>query len=307
VNSSPENASRVASSAQFSIFTTSKQKNMHRITLVLLLISAAFALQNKAGAQNPKANARYNYLTYIPENYDSLKDGLLPVIFYLHGRSVSGTDINRIRRYGLPFFLDRGKKLDFIVVAPQCPWGKNWASDNWLDTIYSEISAKYRIDSTRVYLTGMSLGGFGTWELANKYPHTFAAIAPLCGGGKTEWADNLVHLPIWVFHGAKDKQVSVARSDLMVKALQGHQSPVLYSRLPDKGHDIHRVYDDDQLYEWFKGFTLRPFREEERSCLKPLPAIHVAEVKLPWADKKQGLGSHENTDNTETPAKTKPI
>jgi predicted peptidase len=265
---------------------------MHRIVILLLLISSVLALQNKAKAQNQKT--RYNYLTYVPENYDSLKNELLPVIFYLHGRSVSGTDINRIRRYGLPYFLDKGKKLDFIVVAPQCPWGKNWASDNWLDTIYSEISAKYRIDSTRVYLTGMSLGGFGTWELANKYPHTFAAIAPLCGGGKTEWADNLVHLPIWVFHGVKDKQVSVARSDIMVRALQGHQSPVLYSRLPDKGHDIHRVYDDDQLYEWFKCFTLRPFGEGERSSLKPLPAIHIAEISLPAMEQENLLKFHKN-------------
>lgn len=254
---------------------------MHRIIAVFLFLLIFAGQQYAAEMPNEAKKVRYNYLTYVPENYDSLKNELLPVIFYLHGRSASGTDLNRVRRYGLPFFLDRGKKLDFIVVAPQCPWGKNWASENWLDTIYAEINAKYRIDPTRIYLTGMSLGGFGTWELANRYPHRFAAIAPLCGGGKTEWVENMVHIPIWVFHGVKDNQVSVFRSDRMVKALKDHESLVVYSRLPDKGHDIHRVYDDDRLYEWFKQFSLRPFNEEKIDSLKPLRGFQVAEIYLP--------------------------
>ena len=223
------------------------------------MLISLFWLPNKAAeAQNTAKKVRYNYLTFLPENYDSLKNELVPVIFYLHGRSVSGTDLNRIKRYGLPYFLERGKKIDFIVIAPQCPWGKNWASENWFDTIYSEVCSNYRVDTSKVYLTGMSLGGFGTWELANRYPHTFAAIAPLCGGAKDEWAENLSHLPIWVFHGAKDALVPVSRSDHMVKVLQTLEAPVTYSRLSEKGHDIHRVYNDDRLYEWFRHFTLRP-------------------------------------------------
>ncbi|MGQ7870607.1 carboxylesterase family protein [Sunxiuqinia sp. sy24] len=256
---------------------------MHRIVIILLLASLLWLSNKQAEAQNKDKKVRYNYLTFLPENYDSLKNQLLPVIFYLHGRSVSGTNINRIKQYGLPYFLDKGKKLDFIVVAPQCPWGKNWASENWLDTIYAEISTQYRIDSSRVYLTGMSLGGFGTWELANRYPHKFAAIAPLCGGAKDKWADNLTHLPIWVFHGANDKQVPVSRSDRMVKALEKRDAPVTYSRLAGKGHDIHRVYDDDRLYEWFSHFTLRPLNQTGNALTKIQP-IQLAEQLL---DEKQ--------------------
>nr|MBD3621492.1 dienelactone hydrolase family protein [Sunxiuqinia sp.] len=249
---------------------------MRRIVVVMLLI-VTVSIFHHTEAQNIDKKVRYNYLTFLPENYDSLSSELLPVIFYLHGRSVSGTDINRIKRYGLPYFLDQGKKLDFIVVAPQCPWGKNWASENWFDTIYAEISEQHRIDPSRVYLTGMSLGGFGTWELANRYPHIFAAIAPLCGGAKDEWAENLTHLPIWVFHGAKDKLVSVVRSDRMVEALKAHEAPVVYSRLAGKGHDIHRVYNDDNLYEWFKSFTRRPVKEE--AGLQKIERIQLAEIQ----------------------------
>ena len=250
---------------------------MYQRYFFLLLMGLFFLITSPSQAQNNTKKVRYNYLTFLPENYDSLQHQLYPVIFYLHGRSVSGTNINRIKRYGLPFFLDRGKKMDFIVVAPQCPWGKNWASENWLDTIYSEVSSQYRIDPDRVYLTGMSLGGFGTWELANRYPHRFAAIAPLCGGGKTQWAENLPHLPVWVFHGTADRQVPVRRSDQMVEALKAQGAAVTYSRLKNTGHDIHRTYNNDQLYEWFLRYTRRPFPIETDS----IPAINsrtLAEV-----------------------------
>ncbi len=266
---------------------------MRRIVVVMLLV-VTVSISHHTEAQNIDKKVRYNYLTFLPENYDSLKNELLPVIFYLHGRSVSGTDINRIKRYGLPYFLDKGKQLDFIVVAPQCPWGKNWASENWLDTIFAEVSAQHRIDPSRVYLTGMSLGGFGTWELANRYPHKFAAIAPLCGGAKDEWVENLAHLPIWVFHGAKDKLVPVVRSDRMVEALKAREAPVVYSRLAGKGHDIHRVYNDDNLYEWFKNFTRRPFDEEQKDRLKPLPFIQVTEILSPDNMDEYKLKIHEN-------------
>ena len=125
----------------------------------------------------------------------------------------------------------------------------------------------------------MSLGGFGTWELANRYPHKFAAIAPLCGGAKDEWAENLIHLPTWVFHGAEDNLVSVVRSDRMVEALKAREAPVVYSRLAGKGHDIHRVYNDDKLYEWFKNFTRRTFKEE--AGLNEIKRIQLAKIEYP--------------------------
>ena len=249
---------------------------MRRFTM--LIMGLVCAMSFSAHAQQSEKKVRYNYLTYLPSDYDSLKRKAYPVIIYLHGLSISGNDINKVRRQGLPFFLERGKKLNFLVIAPQCPRGKNWASENWMDTIFSEINAKYTIDNERIYLTGMSLGGFGTWELANRYPYRFAAIAPLCGGGRVEWIDNLRNTPAWVFHGDKDVQVPVSRSDIMVKELEKTESVVVYSRLNGQGHSIYKVYDDFNIYDWFLKYTARdPEKKEEIGLIKP---VHVAKNEL---------------------------
>ncbi|RKD91245.1 carboxylesterase family protein [Mangrovibacterium diazotrophicum] len=261
-------------------------------TFFLIAIALVFHLSSSAADPELK-KVHYNYLTYLPENYDSTQANLYPVIIYLHGRSVSGTDLNRVRRYGLPYFLDHGKKMDFIVVAPQCPWGKRWSSENWLDSMMVELNTKYRIDNDRIYLTGMSLGGFGTWELANMYPNRFAAIAPMCGGGNTSWADNIYHIPTWVFHGVQDRLVPVLRSDQMVKALEAHHALVKYDRLTKKGHDLSRLFDDNEIYSWFAQFTRRPLNEEDEKSLKPLEPIWVTEV--------EPLDKITHPDFTETP------
>ena len=247
--------------------------------LILLAIVIVCVMGFPAHAQKPEKKVRYNYLTYLPSDYDSLKRKAYPVIIYLHGLSISGNDINRVKKQGLPLFLEKGKKIDFIVIAPQCPRGKNWASENWIDTIFSEINAKYTIDNERIYLTGMSLGGFGTWELANRYPYRFAAIAPLCGGGRVEWIENLRNTPAWVFHGDKDVQVPVSRSDIMVKELEKVGSVVVYSRLQGQGHSIYRVYDEFNIYDWFLKYTARdPNKKEEINLIEP---VRVAKIELP--------------------------
>lgn len=246
---------------------------------LLFLLSTLFFLASAASAVGTETQLKqvdYKYLTYLPDNYDSTKADLYPVIIYLHGRSASGTNLNSVRRYGLPFFLDRGKKLDYIVIAPQCPWGKNWATENWMDPMLAALNKKYHIDNDRIYLTGMSLGGFGTWELANRYPNRFAAIAPMCGGGKTEWTNNIYHIPTWVFHGTQDRLVPVLRSDQMVDGLKKHDAVIKYSRIAKMGHDLHRQFDNDELYAWFSQFSRRPLNEDDENSIRPMDKIQVA-------------------------------
>lgn len=253
---------------------TSMRRFIFLLSILLVMVSGAWA----AGPESARKQVDYKYITYLPENYDSTKADLYPLIIYLHGRSASGTNLNSVRRYGLPFFLDRGKKLDYIVIAPQCPWGKNWASENWMDPMLDKLNRKYHIDNDRIYLTGMSLGGFGTWELANRYPNRFAAIAPMCGGGKTEWTNNIYHIPTWVFHGTQDRLIPVMRSDEMVAGLEKHQALIKYSRIPKMGHDLHRQFDNDELYQWFAQFTRRPLNEEDENSIKPMQKIELAGV-----------------------------
>lgn len=254
---------------------------MHRKLLLLFILLLAVGGPLLANSPElPAKKVHYEYLTYLPQNYDSTRHTQYPLLIYLHGSSVKGNDLNKVRRYGLPYFLDRGKKLDYLVVAPQCPWGKRWSSENWLDSMLEELDVKYQIDKDRIYLTGISLGGFGTWELANLYPNTFAAIAPVCGGGKPEYADHIYHLPTWVFHGVQDKLVSVFRADQMVDELKKYDACVKYTRYRNKGHNLHRVFDNDELYQWFSQFTRRPLNDDQ-APLPPLTPIWLSEMKQP--------------------------
>ena len=154
---------------------------------IILLIHMSISLHAHSAEKGLK-KMKYRYLLSLPENYylEPLKKW--PVIFYLHGSKASGTNLKRIEQYGLPYYLSTGKKVDFIVVSPQCPAGKDWTTDDWFNPVYDEIAAKYRVDNCRIYLVGMSMGGFGTWALANRMPDRFAAICPMCGGGDVKWA-----------------------------------------------------------------------------------------------------------------------
>lgn len=213
---------------------------------------------------------KYKYLLHIPDEYSELENKKWPVIFYLHGRHASGNNLNSIKRYGLPYFISKGKKLDFIVVSPQCPWGKNWASDDWFNPLFKEISEKYNIDDNRVYMIGISMGGFGTWELANRMPDRFAAIVPMCGGAKSIWAKELSKIPTWVFHGTADKVIPISRSESIVKAMEKLGAEVKFTRLKNEGHDISKHFNNDEIYEWLKTHSLKkiPFWEEPLPFLK---------------------------------------
>lgn len=213
-------------------------------------------LTNLLAAQSPTTPARtekseyYKYLLYLPDKYKEDKDKSWPLIIYLHGKSACGNNLDKVRRYGLPFFLDRDMKVDAIVAAPQCPTGKNWVTDNWFITFLDDIKEKYHIDDSRIYLTGMSLGGFGTFSLAIKYPDLFAAVSPFCGGGQPQTVAPMKDIPTWVFHGDRDEQVPLKRSQEMVDAIKKCGGDPKFTILKGMPHDIHRNYNNPELYEW---------------------------------------------------------
>jgi len=201
---------------------------------------------------------RYNYLTYLPKSYDSDFATKWPTIIFLHGGSSRGNDLKRVKANGIPDRIERGKDLPFIVIAPQCPIDKRWETDDWFDILYSEITTRYRIDSNRIYLTGLSLGGSGTWYLAMKHPSTFAAIAPI--SGKTshlqfimDSACKLAGIPIWIFHGTGDEIVDINETYQIAKKLD--QCNVNYSLSTFEGYNHWQtqweVYGGDKIYSWF--------------------------------------------------------
>lgn len=187
-----------------------------------------------------------NYLLYIPDTYNSEKTYKWPVVIFLHGLGEMGSDINVLRNSGLAEVVN-GKP--FVMIAPQCLSG--WWNPQYLDMVYKEVLASYHVDPSRVYLTGLSMGGFGTWDWSSAHPEQFAAIIPICGGGDVNRMPALKNMPAWVFHSADDPIVNVENSRVLVKALKALGSPVLYTEYPTGGHDAWtRTYANADVYTW---------------------------------------------------------
>lgn len=206
--------------------------------------------------QKPK-DVNYKYISYTPEGFNDDKTKTWPLIIYLHGGSSRGTDTTKLFCCGIPDQIWRGRKFPFIVVAPQCPLHLRWSTDNWFDNFYKEIITKYRIDTNRVYLTGVSLGGSGTWYIATKYPEKFAAIAPISGFTRDNDyiinnTDNLINIPIWAFHGKSDKVVHFEDTEWIVNSLEGKNRDLKFTAEPEVGHWVDwLVYPGQDLYDWF--------------------------------------------------------
>lgn len=204
-------------------------------------------------------NVEANYLLYLPEGYDT-PGKQWPLLLFLHGAGERGDDLSKVEVHGPPKLIAEGKKdFPFVVISPQCPEDAWWSDGPQIDTLNAlldHITAKYRIDEDRIYVTGLSMGGFGTWRLACEYPDRFAAIAPICGGGEPYRVHKIAHLPVWVFHGAKDEVVPIQASQLMVDALKKAEGNVEFTVYPEAGHDSWtETYNNPALYDWFLKHT----------------------------------------------------
>lgn len=217
-----------------------------------LIFAMMMVLKSSLSAQTAdKVKARYNYLLYLPDNYDSLKNW--PLMIYLHGGSQKGNDLNKLKAYGPPQLIDQGKKFDFIVASPQCPDGRYWSTENWFDSLYAELLAGYRVDTNRVYLTGISMGGYGTYITAMDHPGKFAALLALCGGcndSDTSRICNLRNVPIWASHGTADDIVSINETKRIVNRLEQCNGKIKFTPLENEGHGIQFIYEQQDIYDW---------------------------------------------------------
>ena len=193
-----------------------------------------------------------NYLLYLPADYKKDAKKKWPLILFLHGAGERGNNLELVKKHGPPKLIEQGRSFDFIIVSPQCPNDIWWPEQiDVLISLLDDIETNYRIDTDRVYLTGLSMGGFGTWTLAERYPQRFAAIAPICGGSERYEASRLKTVPIWAFHGAKDKIVPVEKSKEMVDAVNAAGGNAKLTIYPDAEHDSWTAtYDNPALYEW---------------------------------------------------------
>lgn len=241
----------------------------------------------------------YQYLLSLPTGYDATADKKWPVILFLHGAGERGTDPWKVAIHGPPKLI-RGPvppaesapgkkaappvpettevraqreesaallKANFIVVSPQCPSGVWWDDDGVL-SLLDEIMVKHKTDPSRIYLTGLSMGGYGTWSVAMKYPERFAAVVAVCGGGSTvdirrtgrEKRAALTSLGVWAFHGAKDPTVPLEESETMVAALKkAGVTDVQLTVYPEAKHDSWtETYNNPALYAWLLQHSRSP-------------------------------------------------
>jgi predicted peptidase len=214
------------------------------------------------------ADSRLNYLLHIPEGYGTEIGKKWPLIVFLHGLKQRGNKISVIAHVGLPKMITALRDFPFFVISPQCPlrtfWDRPKTAVKVKETI-DRVVGDYDIDTGRLYLTGYSMGGYGTWYIAALYPDLFAAIIPICGGGNVETAKKIAHIPTWVFHGKKDSVVSIKKSYKMVDALEIAGSKSLkYTFYPRHGHNCcDATYSNTQVYKWML------MNSKERSQIPP--------------------------------------
>jgi len=198
-----------------------------------------------------------DYLLYLPTGYGADRTRRWPLILFLHGAGERGANIWLVAKHGPPKIAPQNPNFPFIVVSPQCPTGKIWSNDLLL-ALLADVEANYAVDPRRIYLTGLSMGGFGTWSLGLSYPEKFAAIAPVCGGGDLITpllADRtrLATLPVWAFHGAKDPVVPLDESERMIALMKKYGAhDVTLTVYPEAQHDCWtETYANPELFEWF--------------------------------------------------------
>ena len=165
-------------------------------------------------------NQAVPYLFYLPKDLDTQSDKKWPLILFLHGRGESRGPLSIVAKWGPPRMAARGDDLPYIVVSPQCPANTRWTADDQQRRVLKlldHVTENFPVDTTRIYLTGLSMGGFGTWKMAADHGHRFAAAAPICGRGNPADGPKLVDLPLWVWHGTEDKAVPYQDSVDMVE------------------------------------------------------------------------------------------
>lgn len=224
----------------------------------LVLLNACFFSKSSAknigsyiSENSPTEKKNYKYLIYLPKGYSAKKK--YPLVIYLHGSSQRGDDLNKLKAYGLPQLVENGSNFEFIIASPQCPTGvMDWSSENWFDALFVDLNTKYQIDPDRVYLTGVSMGGGGTFEIAKKYPDKFAALVPLCAwNSDVTNICNISAIPTWTFHGKLDDVVPLSETEEKVKKLRDCKGNITYTVLENDGHRIQWLYGKNDKYDIF--------------------------------------------------------
>jgi len=234
---------------------------MRRVIICIIIIIAEFysasAQNGQLAAMRNAVAGSYNFWLYAPREYVA-EHRRVPVIIFLHGASLCGNNLQRVRRYGLLHAIEKGRYYPSMVIAPQNSGGA-W-NPKKIARILDWVEENYDVDTTRVYVIGMSLGGYGTLDFAGTYPDRVAAAMALCGGSTLKDFSGLGRVPLWILHGTADRAVPVSQSKTVVKAMQssGNDRLLRYDWLPGASHgDLARILYLKQTYDWLFAHSLK--------------------------------------------------
>ncbi|MEN9399938.1 MAG: hypothetical protein RL632_1039 [Bacteroidota bacterium] len=194
--------------------------------------------------------AEYNFWINLPA--DSILKNNPPILIFLHGRSLSGANLELVKKYGVIKEIERGRSIPAIVIAPQVPAGKSWEPQKVLDVL-RYVQSQYPTDTNRVYVAGMSLGGYGTLHFAGAYPEVVTAAVALCGGGNPNDGCELATVPLWIQHGNRDAAVPLSESQKVVNAIRACNGGENLTFTIVEGADhgaLERVFRTDEMYDF---------------------------------------------------------
>lgn len=235
------------------------------VVFCLLCTCALTAAAQDLTCHKSEVKDSYNFWFYNPQTIAD-EHAHYPLLIFLHGASLCGRNMERVKRYGPISALAKGRCIDCYIVSPQNPGGA-WNPQKIMK-IVDWASQHYAVDTTRIYVYGMSLGGFGTIDLAATYPDRIAAAMAICGGASVKDLSGLSRLPLWIVHGTADRAVPVAQSDRVVKAVKdsGDSSRLIYTRLKGVDHGRPaRIFYLIRTYDWFFSHSLH---DEERAVCR---------------------------------------
>ena len=218
---------------------------LKQLYIALFILSSAFGFSQLKTITN---KTTYPFWINVPEKESTEKQ---PVLIFLHGKSLSGTDLNRVRRYGVLRAMDKGRKIPAIVVAPQLAKG-SWNPDNVLEVL-EYVKKNYNVDESRIYVCGMSLGGYGTLHFAGKYADKITAAVAICGGGNVKDGCKLATIPLWIQHGDKDYIVPVSESEKVVNAIRkcNEKAKLIFTIIKGGNHgSVESIFHQDAMYNW---------------------------------------------------------
>jgi predicted peptidase len=239
--------------------------------ILLLLISATAGAEQpapKAGEQVAQSSpivstvdgnettSTIRYWLSLPDAYKADGDKNWPLLLFLHGSGERGDDLELVKKHGPPKLIAAGEELPFVVVSPQCPQDLRWNAGQ-LAKLVDTLANTHRIDRRRMYVTGLSMGGSGTWALVEEFPGLFAAAMPICGRGNPTAGEILAKTPISIFVGAKDKADLVKNNEEMLVMLKKARGKAELTVYPDAGHDSWTAtYSNPAVYKWLLSHQL---------------------------------------------------